>query len=77
MLLLAENFAEGAAHRLGAVGDLELGEDAGGQVADSLGDKLQPLGDGGVVEALGDQPQDFWRFRPRAGGWPAGTSDEQ
>jgi hypothetical protein len=33
-------FAEGAAHRLGAVGDLELGEDAGGQVADSLGDKL-------------------------------------
>jgi hypothetical protein len=57
MLLLAEPFAEGAAHRLGAVGDLELGEDAGGQVADSLGDKLQPLGDGGVV----DGP---WRSAP-------------
>jgi hypothetical protein len=44
---------------MGAVGNLELAEDAGDVIADRLWTEYQPTSDLGVTQAASDQPQNF------------------
>ena len=54
----AEPGSAGADDGVGSVGDLEFAEDVGDVVADGFWAEEQAAGDGGVVQALGDQVQD-------------------
>ena len=55
----AESGVAGSDDGLGAVGDLELGEDVRDMVADGFRAEVQPAGDVGVAAALGEQRQHF------------------
>jgi hypothetical protein len=55
----AESGVAGSDDGLGAVGDLEFGEDVRDVVADGFRAEVQPAGDVGVAAALGEQRQHF------------------